>query len=505
MFDSCPFCKKKINKSIPPIINYEIISMINFNKRKFENSCTKHENETLNFYCTDCQLLICQQCLLLTHIGHKINRPEDSELSKSLKTINEFINLEEKMRDKRILNRFESNCILQEIDNQFNELIQSIGEIKTYIKYEYFIHIESFKQIIKRLDCVSSKLKTEYELIKKGNKIKIDNEIITEFDILKENYDNVVSKLSDLSTNSSFNDLLSLVDQLKNIKSGITEKYSNSEFSELKNSKMSDIENLVEYLIENQISVIKYKITSSNDHIKLVDYAAMRTETDNYFILNILKSIDRGEFVTNISSNTYVDTPLMIGWNTTISAPHMHLLTLSFLYNVIKEHNEFNNRNTNLRGLDIGSGSGYMSVAISKLLGPNSTVYALDHIEEIINFARNNIAKNHSKYVESGRIKFIVKDGRDGYQEGGKYHIIHVGAAVSEVPNELLDQLQIGGYMWIPVGQKNSFKKILLITKTENGDIVKKELMSVSYAEMTTREDQLSHIEENDEESVDEL
>ena len=51
--------------------------------------------------------------------------------------------------------------------------------------------------------------------------------------------------------------------------------------------------------------------------------------------------------------------------------------------------------------------------------------------------------------------------------------------------------------MWVPVGPKGAYKKIILLQKDMSGNIVKQELMKVNYSEMTTVEEQLKELEEN--------
>lgn len=58
-------------------------------------------------------------------------------------------------------------------------------------------------------------------------------------------------------------------------------------------------------------------------------------------------------------------------------------------------------------------------------------------------------------------------DGRLGFEEGGPYDAIHVGAASPSIPDALLDQLKSPGRMIIPVGTHNQV--LLQITKDENG------------------------------------
>jgi protein-L-isoaspartate(D-aspartate) O-methyltransferase len=64
--------------------------------------------------------------------------------------------------------------------------------------------------------------------------------------------------------------------------------------------------------------------------------------------------------------------------------------------------------------LDIGSGSGYMTATMAELAGKGSKIYAVDHIEKIIEFSKYNIGKENSYLIDENRIEFIVADGRNG-------------------------------------------------------------------------------------------
>ncbi len=46
------------------------------------------------------------------------------------------------------------------------------------------------------------------------------------------------------------------------------------------------------------------------------------------------------------------------------------------------------------RALDVGSGSGYLTVCMAKMMD-GGFVYGLEHIEELNDLARKNIRKNH--------------------------------------------------------------------------------------------------------------
>jgi protein-L-isoaspartate(D-aspartate) O-methyltransferase len=65
----------------------------------------------------------------------------------------------------------------------------------------------------------------------------------------------------------------------------------------------------------------------------------------------------------------------------------------------------------------------------------------------------SNISKNHSAYLDSGKVVIKEGDGRIGLPDYAPYDCIHVGAAADEMPQELLNQLAPGGRMVIPVGK----------------------------------------------------
>jgi protein-L-isoaspartate(D-aspartate) O-methyltransferase len=82
--------------------------------------------------------------------------------------------------------------------------------------------------------------------------------------------------------------------------------------------------------------------------------------------------VDRKNFVTEeMYHNAYADMPRPIGWNTTISAPHMHVMTLEKLHEKLKSGG---------KALDIGAGSGYVAAAFAEILGKHGKVVMIDHI-----------------------------------------------------------------------------------------------------------------------------
>ncbi len=80
----------------------------------------------------------------------------------------------------------------------------------------------------------------------------------------------------------------------------------------------------------------------------LVDYLADCKIITKQQVYNSMLQVDRGDF---ISPKSYYDNPQYIGYNTTISAPHMHAHALEYLSDFLKPK---------IHILDVGSGSGYL-------------------------------------------------------------------------------------------------------------------------------------------------
>ena len=124
-------------------------------------------------------------------------------------------------------------------------------------------------------------------------------------------------------------------------------------------------------------------------------------------------------------------------------------------------------------------------------------VVGVEHIQELINIATNNIRKNHGDLLDNKKIIFVNSDGRLGCKKFAPYKAIHVGAAVEEIPDELLQQLDYGGRMFIPVGKEKKEKTdkgqyIYIVDKDMKGNITKKPILPVSYGMLSDVESQLN-------------
>jgi len=156
-------------------------------------------------------------------------------------------------------------------------------------------------------------------------------------------------------------------------------------------------------------------------------------------VRDAMLKVDRGDFTTmEAASEAYNDYPLSIGKGQTISAPHMHAEALEMLRAFLRP---------GARVLDVGSGSGYLSVCMAKMVGPKGKVVGIDVVESLVSASIENVKKSNKNLLDSGNLEILKGDGWAGYSKEAPYDAIHVGAAAASIPEELVGQLKPGGWI----------------------------------------------------------
>lgn len=178
-------------------------------------------------------------------------------------------------------------------------------------------------------------------------------------------------------------------------------------------------------------------------------------------IIEAFKKIDRADFVTEKYKNSaYVNEPLPIGKNQTISQP----LTVAFMLELLEPK-------AGEKILDIGAGSGWTTSLLARIVGEKGRVFGVEIIPELFEFGKKNIEKYPHQNIE-----LFNQSGYNGLSEKAPFDKVLISAAAPEVPKELKEQLVIGGKLVIPV--RNS---IFEIERKEDNKFKEKEHFEFSF------------------------
>jgi len=188
-------------------------------------------------------------------------------------------------------------------------------------------------------------------------------------------------------------------------------------------------------------------------------------------VIAAMAKVPRHEFVPDGSrSMAYLNQPLPIGYNQTISQPYI-VAIMTDLLGVFEDG----------RVLEVGTGSGYQAAVLGELC---DQVYSIEIVEPL-----GQQAQGLLKRLGYTNVHVKIADGYLGWPEHAPFDGIIVTAAAPEVPQPLIDQLKPGGRMIIPVGQHFGHQELLLIEKNAQGDISQEEILPVRFVPLTRDDD----------------
>ncbi|MBC8208571.1 MAG: protein-L-isoaspartate(D-aspartate) O-methyltransferase [Desulfobulbaceae bacterium] len=168
-------------------------------------------------------------------------------------------------------------------------------------------------------------------------------------------------------------------------------------------------------------------------------------------VLEVMGEVPRHLFVDDaMQAQAYGDHPLPIAADQTISQPYIVACMTEALQLTGHE-----------RVLEVGTGSGYQAVILSRLCEKVCTV---ERINSLLAGARKLFDR-----LRCYNILSKLDDGTMGWPDHAPYDAIIVTAGGPTIPEPLLGQLAEGGRMVIPVGGQG-VQELKLVHKIAGGD-----------------------------------
>jgi protein-L-isoaspartate(D-aspartate) O-methyltransferase len=202
-------------------------------------------------------------------------------------------------------------------------------------------------------------------------------------------------------------------------------------------------------------------MASEPDQISLIMQLRRRGIRDTN-VLRAIERVPRELFVDPaFADHAYQDIALPIDCGQTISQP--------FVVAFMTEKLELDQTH---KVLEIGTGSGYQAAVLSHLC---RRVYTIERYRELQKGADRRFAQ-----LGITNITTIIGDGWLGWPPQAPFDRIVVTAAAPEAPPALVEQLNEGGRMIIPLGPTRDEQSLVQIDKTAAG-ITEKSLLPVRF------------------------
>ena len=180
-------------------------------------------------------------------------------------------------------------------------------------------------------------------------------------------------------------------------------------------------------------------------------------------VMTAMRQVPRENFVPpDLRDAAFRDGALPVGHGQTISQPYIVALMTDMLE--LTEDSSV---------LEIGTGTGYQAAILACLA---QQVYSIERIPALAQAAQQRLKEMGYDNVESR-----CGDGYQGWPEKAPFDGILVTAAAPFIPPALLEQLEPGGRMVIPIGLPSMHQELMLVCKDRLGETHTRSLLGVAF------------------------
>jgi protein-L-isoaspartate(D-aspartate) O-methyltransferase len=179
-------------------------------------------------------------------------------------------------------------------------------------------------------------------------------------------------------------------------------------------------------------------------------------------VLRAMEEVPREIFVdAGDRANAYRDSALGIACGQTISQPFV-VAYMTEQLQLARDH----------RVLEIGTGSGYQAAILSRLC---KHVRTIERYRTLADRARERLER-----LGYHNIEVLFGDGFNVPAGGSDFERIIVTAAMEQIPDNLLQRLEVGGILIAPVGPHQGTQTLVRVVRRETG-FERKELVEVRF------------------------
>ena len=356
-----------------------------------------------------------------------------------------------------------NNEVIEKLNSENKELFMENNRLKT----ESTQLRDKYNEAINQLEILSEETKDfSIELMNTKHKLSKSNEEIQKLSQNNNSKDQTIEEMQ-----NQIKSLKKENHKLLELTKVLTIERNNSISSDSHNQSLdvmsfdtldSDLNDSNAETIESDIPSIE----TSLENRRLVETLCKKGYLKNDLVIRTMLSIDRGLFAPSAASYA-LHHIRSIGYGAHTGPSTYEATILQFLeLHFTKE----------CKVLDIGSGTGYLTSCIAKMIEPSGRVIGIEHIPQLFQQSIQTIDKYYPSLKESGVLKMYLTDGRFGCASEAPFDIIFIEPLTRRVPQKLIDQVRPGGCIIVPIGARDKDINLELFTKQKSGDVFRQVL-----------------------------